>query len=85
MYGEQSALVALKKQRDREVWSFTQVTTLTVQLASGLNEAGLEAGTRVLLFAPTTLQLVHRTETLRSTAQAVCSVLAHGSIRGSRA
>lgn len=51
-YGEQPAVIALQKQGGREVWSFSQITNDAHHLACGLNDAGMNQGTFVLLFAP---------------------------------
>lgn len=57
-HDDHPALVMLKKHGGREVWSCTQVTTRAAQLACGLREAGLGAGTFGLLFAPNSAEWI---------------------------
>jgi long-chain acyl-CoA synthetase len=57
-YGAKPAVVALQKQRGREIWSFTQVSDIAQRLASGLNKAGLEAGAYAILLAPNSPELI---------------------------
>ena len=57
-HGAKPAVVALKKQGGRELWSFTHLADVAQRLASGLNDAGLEVGAYAMLLAPNSAEWI---------------------------